>query len=110
MNRPLILAAGLAATLGFAAAWHGPLGAAAGFAARSERLARATLDHYEMTRVQAHVMRGPMKRVLVLSGPADTFQHAELVRILDEVPGIVGVGWATQPTSPVTPPVRSPAR
>ena len=42
MNRALIFTAGLAVTLGFAALWHGPLGAGDRLAARAERIAR---DH-----------------------------------------------------------------
>ena len=49
MNRGRsIFAAGVAATLGFGALWHGPLGAGDRLAARAEKIARATLDHYEL--------------------------------------------------------------
>jgi len=37
--------------------------------------------------------RGPLSRRLILSGPADDFQRTELVRILDETPGVLDVRW-----------------
>jgi hypothetical protein len=50
-----------------------------------------------MTRVSAQLERGPLRRRLVLSGPADDFQRAELVQILDDIRGVKGVRWATPP-------------
>jgi hypothetical protein len=47
-----------------------------------------------MAGVSARLERGPLRRRLVLTGPADDFQRAELVRILDEVPGVAEVRWA----------------
>jgi hypothetical protein len=47
-----------------------------------------------MTQVQGHIERGPIERTLVLSGPADDFQRSELVRIMDDVPGVANVRWA----------------
>lgn len=94
MNRGLIFTAGIAATLGFGALWHGPLGAGDRLATHAEKLARATLDHYEMNAVDAHLARHPLTRTMILSGPADEFQHGELVRILSEVPGVADVTWA----------------
>ena len=38
-----------------------------------------------------------MRRRLVLSGPADDFQRAQLVQILDDIRGVAGVRWATPP-------------
>jgi hypothetical protein len=46
-----------------------------------------------MYQVQAHIQRDPLSRRLVLSGPADDFQRSELVRRLDEVPGVLEVRW-----------------
>ena len=47
-----------------------------------------------MEPVRAVVERRPLSRTLVLSGPADNFQRGELVRILNEVPGVARVRWA----------------
>jgi hypothetical protein len=93
VNRRTILFAGLAATAAFSAAWHGPLGAGERLARQSEASARRTLDYYEFPTVQAHLQRRPLSRRLVLSGPADDFQRDQLVRILDETPGVLDVRW-----------------
>lgn len=93
MNRRTIILLGLVATLGFTALWHGPLGAGERLARQSEASARKTLDYYELPMVQAHLQRGPLARRLILSGPADEFQRAELIRILDETPGVLDVRW-----------------
>ncbi len=101
MNRPATFALGIAVTLGFAALWQGPLGAGARFARRAELISRRTLNYYELPRVEARVERHPMTRRLILSGPANDFQRAELIRILDQVPGVIDVRW--NPSAPVIP-------
>lgn len=93
MRNRTIMLVGLAAVLGFTALWHGPLGAGERLAQRSETIARRTLDYYELPMIQAKMKRGPLSRRLVLSGPADDFQRSELVRILDEIPGVLEVRW-----------------
>jgi len=93
MTRRTVLLVGLAATVGFSALWHGPLGAGERLALQSETSARRTLDYFELPMIQAHLQRGPLARRLILSGPADDFQRAELVRILDETPGVLDVRW-----------------
>ena len=93
MNRRTILLVGIAAVAGFTALWHGPLGAGERLARHAETSARRTLDHYELPLIQARMQRGPLARRLVLSGPADDFQRSELVRILDDTPGVVEVRW-----------------
>jgi hypothetical protein len=91
--------AGLAATIALAILWHWPLGAGERLANRVETGALAELRHQEMFGVTARLDRSPLRRRLVLSGPADDFQQAELVRILDELPGVSGVRWATAPAA-----------
>lgn len=93
MSRKPIFLGGLAVVIAFAALWHGPLGAGDRLASRVETRARTTLDHYEMTMIQARLQRRPLSRRLVLSGPADDFQRRELVRILDGTPGVLEVRW-----------------
>ena len=88
------LAAGIAATLLFAWIWHVPVGTGDRFASTVERQTRQVLVDWEMPSVRAVVARDPVKRTLVLSGPADNFQRGELVRILNYVPGVGGVHWA----------------
>ena len=93
MNRAAIFVSGVAATLAFGALWHGPLGAADRFATRADKIARATLDYYELPAVSARLDRGPLARRMILSGPADSFQRSELVRIMGQVPGVNDVRW-----------------
>jgi hypothetical protein len=93
MSRRTIVLAGVAVVVGFSALWHGPLGAGERLARQVEADARARLDADEMYQVQAHIQRDPLSRRLVLSGPADDFQRSELVRRLDEVPGVLEVRW-----------------
>ncbi len=94
--RKVVVAGGAGAALVAAALWHG-LGAGDQLASRIETVARAELKHQEMTGVSAQLERRPLRRRLVLSGPADDFQQAELVRIMDTIPGVAGVRWATPP-------------
>src|SRR5512139_2633498 len=102
MNRRAIFLLGFAAVVGFTALWHGPLGAAEELARQAESDARRTLDHYELPMIQAKLQRGPLSRRLILSGPADDFQRSELVRILDDTPGVLEVKWdpASLPQEP----------
>ncbi len=98
MNRKIILALGIAATIAETALWHGAFGAGDKLAAKVERTARAALVRLEMPMVTARLERGPLTRRLVLSGPANDFQQGELVRIMDEIPGVSGVRWANPPS------------
>ena len=100
MKRNAILALGLAAVAAETILWHGPLGAADRLAGKIEAAARRNLDHFEMTKVAARIERGPLRRTLLLSGPADDFQRAQLVLLLDDIPGVAGVRWASPPRPP----------
>ena len=91
---------GAAAALVATMLWSGPLGGDGRLIGRIETSARATLDHLEMTQVSARLERGPLRRRLVLSGPADDFQRGQLVQILDDIHGVHGVRWATPPRPP----------
>lgn len=100
MKRNAIIALGIAASLVETAIWHGPLGAADRSAAKIETAARRVLDRLEMTQVGARLERAPLRRRLLLSGPADDFQRAQLVQILDDIPGVASVRWANPPRLP----------
>jgi hypothetical protein len=89
----MIILVGLAAAIGFAALWHGPLGAGERLASQVEGEARQRLDRDEMFRIEARLQRSPLSRSLILSGPADNFQRGELVRRMDQVPGVLDVRW-----------------
>ena len=97
IGRRLTVALGIAGTLGATALWYGPLGTADQFTGEVEQTARRTLDHYEMTPVQARLEREPLSRRMILSGPADDFQRSELVRIMGEIPGVGEARWVEAP-------------
>lgn len=87
------VAIGLVATIVAALAWHGPMGAADRFASRIDRAANAVLVRYAMTQDQAHLAQGPLTREILLSGPADDFQHSELARYMVQLPGVASATW-----------------
>ena len=93
MTRRQTLLIGAAITLAIAELYHGPLGAADELENRIESQARRVLDVNEMTQVQARLADRPLRRTLILSGPADDFQRSELVRVLGTLPGVGGVEW-----------------
>ncbi|HET6536205.1 MAG TPA: hypothetical protein VFG41_08480 [Sphingomicrobium sp.] len=93
-RRGILLLIGLAASLAGAAAWHGPLGAADRFAAEVERGVQKTLVFYEIPQVRGRLHRGPLTRRVLLSGPADDFQRSELIRLIDQVPGVASASWS----------------
>ena len=99
-RRLMILGAGVAASLAATAVWSGPLGAADRFVSQVERDARSALNYYEMTKVTAHLRRGPLTRRLVLAGPADDFQTAELARLFSQLPGVSRAQWSPSPAGP----------
>jgi hypothetical protein len=93
VKRRQILLIGIAAVFAASALWHGPLGAGDRLASQAEASARRTLNYYELPMIQARMQRHPLARRLILSGPADDFQRSELIRILDETPGVLEVRW-----------------
>lgn len=102
IGRPATFMIGITATLGVTALYHGPMGKADEFAGAVERAARAELDRQEMVQIDAKLERGPLRRTLVLSGPADDFQREELPKIMAKVPGVEAVRWdpASLPVEP----------
>lgn len=98
MRRGAVVALGIAAVLAETALWHGPLGTGDRLAGKIERTARDGLQHLEMPMVTARLERSPLRRRIVLSGPADDFQQGELIRIMDEIPGVSDVRWANPPS------------
>jgi hypothetical protein len=102
IGRPAILMIGLTATLGATALYHGPMGKGDAFAAAIEQAARAELDRQEMFQIDGRLERGPLRRTLILSGPADDFQREELPKIMIKVAGVEAVRWdpASLPVEP----------
>ncbi|MEO5973537.1 MAG: hypothetical protein ABIP91_09290 [Sphingomicrobium sp.] len=95
-HRNRMIAAGIAATLALAAAVHGPIGQSDRLAGGIEKDARGVLVHYEMGQVDARLARAPLRRELLMSGPADDFQRKELARMLIHLPGVQSVRWAAR--------------
>jgi hypothetical protein len=87
------IAIGFVASIVAAMLWHGPLGGADRFQARIDRAAHAVVVRYEMEPVQAHLRRGPLTREILLAGPADDFQQSELVRYMEQLPGVNYATW-----------------
>jgi hypothetical protein len=94
-RRALVLIAGVAAAISLAAFWHGPLGGADRFSEQVEKGIRKTLVYYEMTQVTGHLHDAPLTRRVLLSGEADDFQRSELVRLVNEVPGVSSTSWTS---------------
>jgi len=107
MTRRQTLLIGAVAALGATGLYHGPLGAAHRLEAQIEGQARQVLDKNELTQVQAQLAGRPLRRTLILSGPADDFQRSELVRVLGGLPGVAGVEWdpASLPVESISHPV-----
>ena len=93
-GRTTQLIAGVIAAVALAALWHGPLGAADRFAEAVDRNVRTALVYNEIPQVSGHVQRGPLARRVLLSGPADDFQRAELARIIGGLPGVSSASWS----------------
>ena len=94
-KRAFVFAAGFVASLALAALWHGPAGGADRFAAAVEQGIHKTLVYYEMPQVTGHLHHGPLTRRVALSGQADDFQRSELVRLINQVPGVEDTAWST---------------
>ncbi len=93
MKRKPALALGVAATLAASLLWHGPGGAGGRLGKSIDHEVRAMLDHYEMQMVSSHIQHDPLTRRIVLDGPADDFQRAEIKRMSEELPGIATAHW-----------------
>ena len=94
-NRAVALAIGAMAAVAFAALWHGPLGGADRFTREVERKVGATFVYYEIPEVRGHLHHGPLTRRVLLSGPADDFQRSELVRLVEDIPGVSSATWSS---------------
>lgn len=92
--RKTILLSGALFSVAGAMLWDGPLGAAERLAKDVEQNARRTVVYYEVPQVTAHLHRNPLTRRILLSGPADDFQRRELVRLMEDIPGVRDASWS----------------
>lgn len=99
-RRTVALLIGGAVSLAWAVIWSGPLGESDRLRANVEQNAHQILDYYEMTKVTAHLHRAPLTRTMILTGPADDFQTSELVRVMDELPGVRSANWSNRSGGP----------
>lgn len=90
------LAIGAIVALALALLWHGPLGGASRLEARVQRGVDHTLTYYEMTQVKGHLSHDPLTRRVLLAGAADDFQRSELVRLMNQVPGVASTTWSSR--------------
>ena len=93
MKPTAALAIGLAASLAATAAWHGPGGAGTRLGTTLDREVRSILDHYEMQAIGARIQHDPLTRRIILDGPADAFQRAEIIRMSETLPGVATAHW-----------------
>jgi hypothetical protein len=101
-RRDVFLVAGILASMGAAALWHGPLGAADRFTFQVERIARQVLiDFSAPAAITVHIHHGPLTRQLILSGPADDFQREETSRLLSQIPGVSDAVWTPSMAIPL---------
>ena len=93
-RRNQVLGVGLLGSLLLALVWHGPLGGADRFASKVQGGVDKTLAYYEMKTVSGQLHHGPLTRQVMLHGQADEFQKSELVRLINQIPGVTGTTWS----------------
>jgi hypothetical protein len=93
-KRNWALGVGAIVALVLALLWHGPLGGASRLEARIQRGIDQTLTYYEMTQVSGHLSHNPLTRRVLLAGTADDFQRSELVRLMNQAPGVASTTWS----------------
>ncbi len=104
---PPILKAILGLLLALAAAWiwHAPLGHGERLIDRLQREAEQGVTKTELTDIRVRLVRDPLARTAILSGPANDLQREGLgsqMGVSDyvrAVEGMAGVRWADEPDS-----------
>ncbi|MDB5693822.1 MAG: hypothetical protein JWO81_2885, partial [Alphaproteobacteria bacterium] len=100
MKWPVKLLVGIAAIMLLGWVWHGPAGRGEAFAAALDAQARAAIDPIGIAGIRVRMARDPIRRVAIMSGPADDIQREGLgseMGLSDyvrAVPGVAGVHWA----------------
>jgi hypothetical protein len=106
MKWPVKLLVGIAAIMLLGWVWHGPAGRGEAFAAALDAQARAAIDPIGIPGIRVRMARDPIRRVAIMSGPADDIQREGLgseMGLSDyvrAVPGVAGVHWADAPGRP----------
>jgi hypothetical protein len=106
MKWPFKLLVGFLALLLMGWIWNGPAGRGEAFAAALDTQARAAIAPLDVPGIAVRMARDPIRRVAIMSGPADDIQRegmgsgmglADYVRA---VPGIAAVRWTDEPGAP----------
>ena len=92
-RRILAFAAGAVAAVALTGLWHGPLGAGDRLANALQTSVRQLLVAFEVPQFQSQVERDPIRRTILLSGPADDFQRQLTVQVLNDTPGVAAARW-----------------
>jgi hypothetical protein len=99
MGKSIKIAIGLAAVLIMGWIYHGPLGRGAALVDLLEAQARTAVSQTELPGLQVRMMRDPLARIALLSGPANDLQREGLGSqwgvndYVRSVPGMAGVRW-----------------
>ena len=93
MNTRYAVLIGTAASIACAALLHGVGGAGERLAGTLDVQQRRMLDEYEMQAIEGRAQRDPIARRIIMKGPADDFQRAELVRYSERLPGVGEARW-----------------
>ena len=111
MMRSVKLLTGLAAILLMGWIWHGPAGRGEAFAEQLDAGAKTAVAATELPGIAVRLARHPIRRIAILSGPADDIQRhgmgsqPGLNGYVGAVPGIEGVRWADEKGGDSTPPL-----
>jgi len=92
-QRIIAFVAGAAAAIALTALWHGPLGAGDRLATTLQTNVRNLLVAFEVPQFRSEVERNPIRRTILLSGPADDFQRQLTVQVLNDTPGVAAARW-----------------
>jgi hypothetical protein len=102
MTWPVKLLIGFVAVLVMGWIWHGPAGRGEAFDEALETQARAAIAPIQVPNIQVHMARHPLRRVALMSGPADDVQREGmgsemgLSGYVRAVPGVAGVHWTDE--------------
>ncbi|MDB5694051.1 MAG: hypothetical protein JWO81_3114 [Alphaproteobacteria bacterium] len=103
MKWPVKLLVGLVAVLLLGWVWHGPAGRGEAFAAALDAQARDAIAPIDIPGIKVRMARDPVRRVAIMSGPANDIQREGLgsgMGLSDyvrSVPGVAGVHWSDAP-------------
>jgi len=105
VSKPVKFLIGLLATILMGWVYHGPLGNGEALLGRLEAQAKTAVAATEVPGVEVRMVRDPLTRKAVLSGPADRFQREGrgslkgIDDVVAEVEGISELEWTNPPSA-----------